>query len=208
MNEGRCSITVSSAPPAEPVTRAQAKFHLHINDTDTDHDTYIDALITAVREKTEAYLGRALVRQTQILTLDCFPCGDGIIHVPNPPLAAVSAVQYVDANGATQTVSSANYTVDASSAPGRIEPAYGFAWPVTRNQIAAVSVTYTCGYTPSNDSPTDYAVNVPKSIRQAMLLSIGTLFENRESVLIGNMQAIQIPDSAAALLWSQRVMSV
>jgi hypothetical protein len=42
-----------------------------------------------------------------------------------------------------------------------------------------VVVEYIAGYSPSSDSPTDYAANVPSSIKAAMKLVIGCLYQNR-----------------------------
>ncbi len=104
------------------------------------------------------------------------------IIVPRPPLITLTpdatyttlGISYVDGNGATQTLSSALYQVDARSEPGRIVPAYGQSWPSTREQLNAVTITYRAGYTDADA--------VPKRIKQAIGLLAAHWYENREAV--------------------------
>jgi hypothetical protein len=71
----RYSVNVKSAPPAEPVTRAEAKLHLKVDAT--ADDALIDGLIVAAREWTENYCRRSWVQRTLELRLDCFPARSG-----------------------------------------------------------------------------------------------------------------------------------
>lgn len=132
------------APPlAEPLHLTEVKVHVEEPAASTRHDTLLSALVCVARRKVETLCGRALVRQQRILTLDSFP---RCIHIPVAPVRAVQSVQYVDTDGVTQTLSSALYRVDSTSAPGRITPAYGEVWPATQAITNAVTVKYTAGY--------------------------------------------------------------
>lgn len=173
------SLTIFSAPAAEPVSLVEAKSHLRV--TSTDDDTLISALIVATREQAEAFTRRSLVTQTWDLTLDRFP---ETIEVPLPPLQSITSISYVDEEGVTQTMASSDYTVDTKSSPGRIVPAYGTSWPTTREIINAVTVRFVAGY--------GAALDVPQAIKNGMLLHIGHLYANRESVNIGGV-VTQIP---------------
>lgn len=184
----RCTIQ----PAEEPITLAEAKNHLRLDET--ADDALVAALIAAARQQAEAHTGRAFVTQTWELTADRFPwfCGnrwtfDGraidreTIRLPLGTLAADSVeITYVDTDGATQTLAAARYQVDAASEPARLVPAYATCWPATRCQTPnAVTVAFTAGY--------GTAADVPQSIKQAMLLLIGHWYEVRTAVNIGNI---------------------
>lgn len=167
-------LTVVTAPAIEPLSLSEAKDQLSYSH---DHqDRLIGSLITAARVYCETVTGRAFITQTLRLTADAFPAYDGEFRLPRPPLLTVTNVQYTDTAGATQTVTAANYVVDATSLPGRIALAYGETWPTDAIQeIGAVRVNYTAGYGAT-------AASVPETIKHAMRLLIGHWFVNREAV--------------------------
>lgn len=182
----------------EPVTTAQAKAHMRV--TDTAEDAYIEALITAARQHAEHLTERAFITQTWAMKLDRFSDYFGDIRLPKPLLISVSSITYVDLAGDTQTLSSSLYEVDAQSQPARVRPAYGQAWPSTREQLNAVTITYTAGFGAT-------AASVPKSIQQAILIMVAHMFEFREPVVAGTIVS-EVPMSAMALLGPYRVGSV
>jgi hypothetical protein len=107
---------------------------------------------------------------------------DGItgneIFMPLAPLQTLDSLKYIDTDGNLQTMTVATDTiVDNVSEPARVVPAYGTAWPATRNQINAVTLQFTCGY--------GAAAAVPQAIKNWMLLRIGALYENREEMIVG-----------------------
>jgi uncharacterized phiE125 gp8 family phage protein len=178
---------VSATPIAEPLTLAEAKRQVRRTDL-TDDDELLDlTLIPAVRERAEQATRRQLITATWDLKGDRFPCGDEAIVLPVPPLLSVVFVKYVDTAGALQTWSSSNYVVDAPAgaraARGRLTLAYGALWPVTRDQANAVTIRFTCGYGLTANS-------VPPRLKMAMLLDLGTLYENREDQVVGQGYAI------------------
>lgn len=199
------SVTVSVEPTVEPVSLSEAKLHLRVDDDITADDSLISALITAARQKIEIETRRALVTQTQVLRLDGFPkasCGGTAIIVPNPPLQSVSSIVYVDQNGDSTTLSASEYLVDSSDEPGRITPAYNGSWPIAREQINAVTVTYVAGYAVGSGSPTDYAANVPQALKAAIKLLVGHWYENREAVGAVNLKPL--PMAVDSLIWNYR----
>jgi uncharacterized phiE125 gp8 family phage protein len=156
----------------EPVTLSEAKAHLRA--IGTSDDTYITALITAARQICEDKVQRTLLQTDWELTLDAFPCA---IPLRMPRVMSVLEVAYLDEAGASQVLAPSDYLVDDKSEPGWIVPAYGLAWPATRDQPNAVTVEYRCGYGAS-------ASLVPAPIKSWILLMIGALYENRETVTV------------------------
>ena len=173
-------LSLITAPAREPISLQEAKDHLRV--TATDEDALIESLITAARQTIEGRFGviqRALITQTWDWTLDGFPSDSTVaLQVPFPPLQSVTSITYLDGDGASQTWSAAKYTVDAKSLIGRIIPAWDEDYPETRSVINAVTVRFAAGFGGAQQ-------DVPMPIRQAMLLLIGHMYENRETHIMG-----------------------
>jgi uncharacterized phiE125 gp8 family phage protein len=105
-------------------------------------------------------------------------------------------VRYVDGDGALQTLAAEDYVVRSAETPGEIVPAFATSWPAARDVPDAVQVDFTCGY----GAPED----VPVAVKHAVLLVVGTLYANRETVAPVAMTAI--PHSAEWLLGPFRVV--
>ena len=190
------ALKLITAPAAEPVSASEAKAHLRV-DTTAD-DTYIGTLITVARQNVESHLRRSLINQTWEVVLDAFPAG--VIRLPKPPLASVTSIKYTDDEGNESTYSSANYVVDSDTEPGRVVLKSGQTWPaVTLAAANGVRVRYVAGYGAAGS-------NVPQAIRQAILLVIGSLYENREDVLVAQGVSIGVlPFGVVALLAPYRI---
>ena len=89
----------------------------------------------------------------------------------------MSAITYLDTNGAEQTLATSKYLVDAVSAPARITPAYGEVWPTTRYQNNAVKIRFIAGY--------GAASAVPECIKNWMFVRIKQAYDNRNAMIVG-----------------------
>ena len=135
---------VTTPPNSEPISLAEAKLHLRVDTT--DDDVLISSLVKAAREYCEKFQNRSYVAQVVTLKLDQFTASD-YIELPLAPLISVSSISYVDNNGATQTFSSSNYSVDVFSEPGRITLGYNKTWPSDcRGYYDDLTITYVAGY--------------------------------------------------------------
>lgn len=181
---------VTTAPSIEPVTLIDAKLHLRV-----DHaldDSSISTLITAARETVEKRSKRTLISTAYRLDQCEFATYTGPICIEKGPLIAVQSVKYYDTAGTLQTIASTNYRTDVTERRGYVLPVSGYVWPVVQIQRPnAVQVAFTAGYGTA-------ATDVPAAARQAMLLLIGTWYENRESVSESEM--MKVPDAADALI--------
>lgn len=136
------SLEHSSGPAFEPVTLAEVKAH-GVIETDED-DGLLTGMIIAAREYLEAVLSRALIAQTWVLRLDRFPSGS--FHLPRPPLASITSLEYVNLAGVQQTLDPTAYQVDTKAHVGRVAPAYNTVWPPAKSVPNAVEVTYVSGW--------------------------------------------------------------
>jgi len=175
------NLTLIIPPASEPIAIGAVELQTRNVDLTAEADV-VDLIIGSVRERAESITKRALITQVWELTLDAFPSGRGIIQLPKPPLQTVNSIKYLDSDGVEQTLSSLAYRVITTSEPGYVLPVYNSEWPVALNDIASVTINFTCGYGPIAPDTSD---NIPKSIKQWMLINAASLFENRESVVIG-----------------------
>lgn len=159
-------------PAVEPVTLAEAKAHLRVDDTNSDAE--IAAMIRAAREWVESYLDRSLVYTQWRATYDTFPWE---FELPRPPIASAgtataTTVTYTLETGSTATLSATTYRVDRAATPGVIRTVYGGTWPGHLADQNAIAVTWWGGYGAN-------ASEVPQGIKNAMLLCITELYEKR-----------------------------
>jgi len=184
-------ITVITAPTFEPVTLAEAKAHLRVSHT--AEDSLITALITVAREQAESYTQRSICAQTLDYSRDAFLLQ---FELPLCPLQSVTSIKYIDLNGTEQTLAEAEYQVNSQSIPAIIALAHGKVWPCVRSELNAVRIRYSAGYATAAD--------IPASIKSAMLLLIGDLYENRENS--APAAQIELPWGFKALLNPYRII--
>ena len=187
----------------EQITLAEARLHLRLDATGSPathpDDSLVEALITASRQSAEIYTGLAIASQSYQLALDAFPDADIALEVW--PVSSVTSITYVDVAGATQTLAATEYELDQYERPAHIHLKYQKTWPSTRTQHNAVLITFVAGFT-NGMSPNTYPT--PLSIKQAMLLTIGHLYANREAINVGNI-VTEIPLGATYLLTQHRI---
>jgi uncharacterized phiE125 gp8 family phage protein len=174
-------LRLVTAPSVEPITVPEAKEHLHL-----EHaldDTYVTSLIKAAREYTEKICWRGLLSQTWEMVLGGFPVCDEFIKLPKGNLLSVTHVKYLDDDGVLTTMSSSTqYELDQKSVPGRVLLRYEQSWPSYRERWNAVQIEYIVGYG-------TVATDVPMSVRQAMLLLIAQMYEQRVPEITGTIVA-------------------
>lgn len=186
------AINTSPGETVEPITLAQAKDHLRV--VGADEDAYITGLIVAAREAAEGRTQRALVPRNEVLALECWPAA---IRLPWPPLQAVTGIEYDDQDDTEQTVPDSGYRVNSYVEPARITRKGTEGWPTVLAGDAVIRVRYRTGYA----SPS----SVPASLRQWMLLAIGTMYENRESAA-PCAQIYELPEDFMSLLLQPHVV--
>ena len=204
-NRNRSGQSIVTPPTDYAVSLQEAKDQLRV--THSDEDDKINMFIAAACDYTEQYLSRTLIEQTWDLYYDCFPCGDDAIVIDGPPLISVTSIKYYDTADVEQTWDSANYTVDTDQAyKALIYPAINASYPNTRVYPKSVIVRVVAGYENSGASPVDVADNVPTTIKQAILLLIGHMWENREASAIA-VSVDSIPMGYEAMLANHKVQA-
>ncbi len=106
-----------------------------------------------------------------------------------------------DESGASQTMDTADYIVDVTQDIGYVYPIINACWPTTLARPNAVRIRYHAGYTTDSDSPND--MPLPKSFRNAILLVLGHLYENRENTT--ELKLESLPLGAKGLMDGMRL---
>lgn len=174
----------------QPVTLEQARAQCRVDCE--DEDTLLGIYISVATQAASDRLQRALVPTRYRLTLDAFvPIIDLLA-----PVTSIDLVQYIDADGTTQTLAPTAYLLDAVSEPGQLHPAPGTTWPTTQERPNAVQVEFTAGYAGSQ---------VPTPIQQWILLAVADLYAHRER---SSDKPVVPQNFADALLDTYRIWSL
>jgi uncharacterized phiE125 gp8 family phage protein len=169
-------LKLITAPVLEPVSIEEVRLFLRIDSEPGEEDGLIGSLISAARAEAENRTSRQFITATWELYLDCF--GEEILQIPLPPLQSTGmTINYLDSAGASKLLLASDYRIDTISVPGRVTPAYGILWPDTYPVTGAVVIRFVAGYGAT-------AETVPIKIRQWIKVMVGSLWENRETVVV------------------------
>ena len=187
------ALLLTSAPALEPITLAEAKNHLKVDET--DDDTLISSLITSARMHVETELNRALITQGWSVFRDRWP-QSGQLSLPLAPVQGVSAITLYSADGTSSAYALGNVEIDTISDPARLTLTTTASPPEPGRRTNGIEIAITAGYGPA-------AANVPEPIRQAILMLTAHWYENREPVALG-AQAADIPGTVTSILHPYR----
>ena len=187
------SIVRTVAPDVEPVALEDAKAHLRVDHG--DEDGLISGLIAAAVAHFDGLgiLGRAMVTQTWAQSFQYTRTWE---RLEVGPFKSLVSVEYYNAGNQLQTADVADFETRLSGDHVIIGPKINAAWPSIYSRPDAVKVTYVAGYG-------DTAADVPASVRQAILLTVGHWYENREAVTEGVYTAL--PMAVDSLIGAERV---
>lgn len=188
--------TLAAAPVldiVEPITLEEAKAHLRV--VIPDDDGYISGLIVAARTMAEGLLNRTIVQRRRAVRFS----GWGVqMSLLKPPVISIDNVGYYDETGGEMMLDPSLYYLAGEYDDGM--PYVGFrpgeTYPLLDQRAQPITVYYTAGYVPGE---------VPADIIQWMKLTIGTMYNNRESVVNGTISGQLGDDFARWLLQPHKV---
>jgi len=178
-------------PTAEPLTLAQVRAHLRLDQT--DEDDLLTALIRTAREHLERETGLCLLAQRWRLYLDGWPMG-GVIPIARSPVQAVDAVTVYASDGTASDVSLEDHLLDGAGRPVRLwlrDP------PAPERRMNGIEIDFSAGY---GEAGTD----VPGTLIRAMLIHVAFMFAFR-GVVPSQDQPAGVPDGYERLLAGYRM---
>lgn len=186
------ALKLITAPATYPVTVAELKSHLRIEQVYTDEDTQIEEYLKAAIVHVDGYQGilrgRCLESQVWEITYDEFPSDGGPIKSQLCPLISVDSVKYDDPDGVEQTLAADQYEVDLISLDQWIVPALGGSWPSTYQGINAVRIRVTAGYAQASGAST-----VPDPIKSGIKLIAEHLYNRNAGPFASGIYALLDP---------------
>ncbi len=202
------------APSAAPITLAQARTHLRVDSSDEDDliTMLIDVatqLFDGTGKHRDGILGCAMMTQTWVMETSHWVvpfrrhlprlASDYRIWIDHGPVQSVESIQ-VYTNDALVDWPVDQWRVGHEDTRSFITVAPNGSWPAFDFREDAFKVKYTAGYG-------DNATDVPAPLRAAMLLMIGHLYENRQSVFVdaSRVQALETPQGVANLIAPYKV---
>jgi len=159
---------VTTAPASEPITLAEAKAQLRIESDFTDDDTWLTTALTIVREQVEALTNRSIMPQTMELAISEF---EDAIQLPRPPYTSLTSITYYDVDNTQQTLASSEYLVNDFAEPAYVVKESAITYPGVYDRPDAIRLIFVAGYA--------NAAAVPASLKQAMLMLLTDLYDNR-----------------------------
>tara|TARA_Y100000401_G_scaffold87004_1_gene72399 strand:+ start:21 stop:602 length:582 start_codon:yes stop_codon:yes gene_type:complete len=187
---------IVTAAASNILTTAEVKTHLKV-DTTAD-DTYIDNLIVAATNSAQEYTNRFFISTEIRQYADTWDESLSLFKSPVDTDSSYS-VKYWDADDTLQTLSTDIYLIDDIQMPARMGLRPNKSFPVLADKINAVYITYHVGVA--------NAAAVDKAIKQAVLLTIGHWYQNREAVIVGR-QVNEMPMSAKYLLDQYKIQVI
>lgn len=175
-------LLTTAAPSALAVSLAEAKAHCRI-DSDVD-DALVERLLRSAMRTLEAHTGI----RTVPVSLQWRQTGwCRSIELPGAPVRDVTAVTYLDADNAEQTLPADSWYWRRTVSGALVEYADGVSLPTLSTRAESVRVDFTAGYDdPAASGSGDDPQTAPdERIGQAVLLLTGHWYENRETVVVG-----------------------
>ena len=166
------TLELVTGPATASLTLAEVKAHLRI-DAD-DEDTLLTNLIHTAEAHVDGLgdLGRAMITQSWAQYVDQNP---GWVKLSMTPVQSLTSVEYYDSDGALQTATVGDFELWRDGDFMWCKPKDNAQWPQADTRPDAIKITYVAGYG-------DAASDIPESVRTAMLMLIGHLYEHREAV--------------------------
>jgi uncharacterized phiE125 gp8 family phage protein len=204
----RTTLSVVAPPTLEPVSTALANKHCRIDGV--ADDDLVGMYITTARMLAEAFLGRALITQTLLWTIQPDPPPYGALasggpwwtvwrgqiarplELPRAPVASISSVTLTDRDFTTVTIPPTVYQADLALQPALLRLNLSQVTDPIAQPIENVKVQFIAGYGPKGS-------DVPAAILNAILLTVASLYEHRGD------DAFDLPKAAEALLFPFRI---
>ena len=157
-NKNLPSLINIVSPSEEPVTLAEAKLYLRVDNI--DEDTLINQIIKTARISAEKYIGKSLITQQWRLSFDKYAPME--VYLRRGPIQTVDSVKFFDKNSNETILSSNQYSLSVDNRKLIFE-----ITPLSNS----IEINYTAGY--------GLSASVPNDIKQGMLIHIAQLYENR-----------------------------
>lgn len=166
-------IVQNTYPVNTAIPLSVAKLHLKVDSDDEDY--LINEMIKAATSYAEKYTNRVLLERTFTAYFD--EVQD--IEINRWPISSIDSVKYINSSGTLTTlVDGTDYFTDIKSCPARVKIVTTLS--IQTNVLNGLQVNFTAG-------ESDYR-NIERGITKAMLILIGDMYEQRQSMASNFLQ--------------------
>lgn len=184
---------VVTTPPADAVSLADAKAHLKVKHV--AEDALIAGLVAAATQSIDGpngWLGRAIGVQTLEASFSVYEASASALRLPYPPAIDLVAVSWLHSNGTVIDGDLADFELIGDTLHADGTP----PWSGMKIDREALRIRYRAGYQAT-----------PAPIRAAILLMVGDLYRNRETVTAVQMSEVPMSATVKTLLGPFRVFA-
>lgn len=175
---------------ANPVTLAEVQQHLRLGTLDAAEQAEIELMISTATELAESFCNRPWTSGSQTIHFDSFPSSETGFFAVHGDIQSITTLHYYS----TEHVQAPfiHFRFINLGGKSKIYPAFGYQWPTNGSGLpGSVEITYVGG---------DEA-SVPSSVKSAILLMVGDLYENRENTVIDSgISTVKMSMTAEKLL--------
>lgn len=180
---------VTVKPTVTPISLAEVKSFARI--TTSSDDALITTMIEAATTYAEEFTRRDFITRTYETFRDLFPgdfqgthasrqqvspfndSGNFGFEIRRSPLQSIESVKYVDIAGATIVIPSTVYYATVEDDYSTLLTQINQSWPTDAlEQLQVITIEFKTGFG-------DAAADVPSDIKQALLMHVTSLYENR-----------------------------
>ena len=175
---------------ANPITIADVQQHLRLGTLDAGEQAELEMMIESATELAESFCNREWRSGDSSALFDFFPTASSIPLTVNADIQAISGISYY--NGSHEMTSFTSFRYVNIAGRSKIYPAFDATWPTDCNNLPFnIIVDLTVGD----------ELNVPSSVKSAILLIVGDLYENRENTVIDQgISSVSLSVTAERLL--------
>lgn len=170
------ALAILTPPAAKAITLDEVKRHLRIETG--DDDTYLDDLIDVSTAHLETVTGIKLINQAWRQYFDCAPVS-GAFRLEIAPVREITDMRVYEAGGSSRTIPPTALELDSVSVPPRLGVSENLQTGIAFNGI---EIDMVVGYG-------ETGVDVPDTLKRALLLLIAHAYEFRGAVPIGQQPA-------------------
>lgn len=180
------TIALITPPASEPLSLTEVKEHLRIDHV--HEDTFLQETLTAARQYTEFASGQKFITQAWRQYETCLP-ENRVMPLQVSPVQSVQAVTAFDRDGSPHVLSALDITLVRGSQPPLVELSSAFDPALAQNGLELDLVV----------GVGDLGVDVPHTIKRAILLLVAHWYEFRGAVAPQD-QPVSLPAGFDALM--------
>lgn len=191
---------LKTAPADVPLTLAEAKVQLKLEQNFVDDDALITTIIDGVTDQAQDYLQRQLMQATWQVYLDSWNDLDcninrsdwqrkelsGVYLVfPKNPVVSLTSIKYLDTNGVLQSLNISAYQFEEfgsnSNVPARIR--FTGDLPALQDTLNAVVIEYVAGYGAAGAAVSAQQAAIKSKFKLWIKAQLGSLYQNRQTII-------------------------